>query len=271
MNDDTNKYQPSNRMSDLIRDDYRLLQVTNRFGIPLGFGDKSVQEVCQNNNVDCYTFLAVANFIQEEDEQIHHNVSNLSISAMLDYLKRTHCYFQNFCLPAIRHRLTEAINSLEATEIRPLILKFFDEYAHEVRNHMEFEDLYEFAYVSNLMNGNIEEAERITLNACPMKVQQSKSDKHSPTKPVPVYQTGNKSNILLFTRQQALKHKQIDSKLSELKNIIIKYCPARPDSYLLNAVLCDIFNCEKDLELHCRIEDCLFVPAVRLIEEKYGL
>jgi len=271
MNNEINKYQPNNRMSELIRDDYRLLQVISRFGIPLGLSDKSVQEICQNNMVDCYTFLAVANFMQEENEQIHHDVGTLSIPTMLNYLKRAHNYYLDFCLPTIRHKLTKAISSLEEMEIVPLILRFFDEYAHEVREHMEFEDRHEFAYVSNLMTGNIEEAERITLNACPMKMQQSKPSKTPLTTPTHVYHTGDNSNILLFTRQQALKHKQIDSKLSELKNIIIKYCPTRPDNYLLNAVLYDIFNCEKDLELHCRIEDCLFVPAVRLIEEKFGL
>jgi regulator of cell morphogenesis and NO signaling len=35
----------------------------------------------------------------------------------------------------------------------------------------------------------------------------------------------------------------------------------------MNAVLFDIFNCEKDLALHTDVEDRLFVPAVLQLEE----
>ena len=53
-------------MSDLIHDDYRLLQVISRFGVSLGFGDQSVAAACKGSGVDATTFLAVVNFIQSE-------------------------------------------------------------------------------------------------------------------------------------------------------------------------------------------------------------
>ena len=66
----------------------------------------------------------------------------------------------------------------------------------------------------------------------------------------------------------ASKHNQIDAKLKELKNIIIKYYPAGQCNNLLNAVLFDIFNCEQDLASHCQVEDYLFVPAVAAVERR---
>lgn len=68
--------------------------------------------------------------------------------------------------------------------------------------------------------------------------------------------------------QFARRHDQIDAKLKELKNIIIKYYPAGGNDYLLNAVLFDIFSCEQDLASHCRVEDYLFVPAVLRLEKE---
>ena len=258
------KYDLTDRMSDLIRDDYRLLQVMSRFGLSLGVGDLTVRDVCNLHGVDAYTFLSVANFMQEEDEHVHADVASLSLPSMLDYLKRAHSYYMEFCLPNIRRKLIEAINCSANHQVAFLIQKFFDEYVAEVAEHMEFENLHEFAYVHNLMQGNVEEADRITLQACPLKAQNRKEGHDT----LSVYHAGEYSNILLFTRQQALQHKQIDSKLSELKNIIIKYYPSSKENHLLNAVLFDIFICEEDLALHCRIEDCLFVPAVRLLEKK---
>ena len=51
-------------------------------------------------------------------------------------------------------------------------------------------------------------------------------------------------NIRVFARH----HDQINAKLTELKNIIIKYYPGGDDNQLLNATLFDIFSCEADLE-----------------------
>ncbi len=68
----------------------------------------------------------------------------------------------------------------------------------------------------------------------------------------------------------AKHHDQIEDKLTELKNIIIKYYPEKGSNHVLNSVLFDIFNCEKDLASHCRVEDLMFVPAVRLLEKQKG-
>ncbi len=54
-------YTPSHKMSDLATPHFRILLVLNRFGIGLGFGEKTIAEVCNENNVDVETFLAVAN------------------------------------------------------------------------------------------------------------------------------------------------------------------------------------------------------------------
>ena len=69
-------YESRDKMIDLISDNYGMLQGLGAFGIRLGFGDKTVEEVCQEQNVDCYTFLSVVNFIingyapKENDDRI---------------------------------------------------------------------------------------------------------------------------------------------------------------------------------------------------------
>ena len=48
-------------MADVIHMNYFTLSVLNRFGIELGFGDKTVQEVCEDNHVDLDFFLEITN------------------------------------------------------------------------------------------------------------------------------------------------------------------------------------------------------------------
>ena len=43
MSDNIPKYKATDKMSDLICENYTLLMVMSRFGLPLGFGDKNVK------------------------------------------------------------------------------------------------------------------------------------------------------------------------------------------------------------------------------------
>lgn len=225
----TKIYKPTDKMSDLICENYALLQVLSRFGVSLGFGDKSVQEVCSMNGVDCTTFLAVVNFLTEENNRMQDHVTGLSVPALMDYLQRAHSYFLDFQLPTIRRKLIKAIDLSSQNEVSFLILQFFDDYVGEVRKHMEYENKKVFTYVRGLLNG----------------------------------ERSAQYNIGVFARH----HDQVNAKLTELKNIIIKYYPANGDNQLLNATLFDIFSCEEDLASHNRVEDYLFVPAIMELEK----
>ena len=228
MSDNIPKYKATDKMSDLICENYTLLMVMSRFGLPLGFGDKNVKEVCDACNVDYKTFLAVVNFM--DTGQFVVGGADFSIQALMEYLKNSHSYFLDFCLPAIRRKLIEAIDCSQ-DGVAILILRFYDEYVNEVRRHMEYEDNMVFGYVLSLLEGK------------------KNSD----------------YNILVFAR----KHNQIQTKLTELKNIIIKYYPAEKSNNSLNSVLFDIYSCEQDLASHCNLEDLLFVPAVAQLEKKF--
>lgn len=223
------KYKETDKMSDLICENYTLLQVMSRFGLSLGFGDKTVKEVCMLNQVDYRTFLAVVNFIDEGYLRMDDAFENLSITSIMNYLKQAHIYFLEFNFPSIRLKLMQAIGTSE-DNVASLILKFYDDYVNEVRKHMDYEDRVVFKYVDSLLKGEL------------------------PTN----------YSISVFSK----KHTQIETKLTELKNIIIKYYPATANNNLLNAALFDIFSCEKDLESHCRVEDYLFVPEVLKLVKK---
>ena len=80
--DISNRYIASDKLKDLISDNCRLLMVLNRFGISLGFGEKTVKEGCESHGVDVATFLAVANFIGKGDREIE----GISLASLISYL-----------------------------------------------------------------------------------------------------------------------------------------------------------------------------------------
>ena len=221
------KYKESDKMSDLIVDNYPMLSMISRFGIPLGFGDKNISEVCADSGVDTRTFLTVVNMVAGEYRALEEIDPQLSIPALVSYLHNAHSYFLDFRLPSIRRKLREATNG--AGDVSIVITRYFDEYAGEVRNHMMYEEETVFPYVRALLAGE-------------------KRTKYS---------------IDVFRR----RHDQVEARLTELKNIIIKYYSGNTTNELVS-VLFDIFSTEKDLASHNHIEDNLFVPAIAELEKQ---
>ena len=225
------KYNGKDKMCDLICEHYPMLLVLSRFGIALGFGDKNIEEVCNENGVDVKTFLIITNLLLDDPIEMQEIHSSVSIDSLITYLQNSHTYFLDFRLPAIRRNLIDAIDCGKS-DVSFAIMRFFDEYVAEVRKHMMYEEETVFPYVRSLLQG-------------------APSDKY---------------NIGIFRKQ----HDQVEAKLSELKSIIIKYYPAN-SSNELNSALFDIFSCEKDLASHNYIEDNLFVPAIAELEHKNGI
>lgn len=142
-------YRPTDKMCDLMGAsgnnecfENQVLQLINRFGLPLGVGDKSIEAVCRENDVDCTTLLAVVNFATQEN---YHNDAPIDVLTLRRYLENAHTYFLEFQLPRIRQELLEAINLADSdTQIPLLIIRFFDEYVQEIRAHIRHEDEFSF-------------------------------------------------------------------------------------------------------------------------------
>lgn len=145
----TKVYEASDKMIGLIRDNYNILQSLSAFGIPLGFGDKTVEETCKQNNVDTTTFLAVVNL--SINGVTGHDLNKLSVATLLHYLEACHRYYLEYQLPSVRRELAGSINVRDG--IGRLILQAYDAYAREIRSHMHYEERMLFPYVERLMKG----------------------------------------------------------------------------------------------------------------------
>ena len=206
-------------------DNGQLLLVLNRFKIPFGFGNSTIHRVCADNNIDCYTFLAVANLISNRN----FNGLQIHLPTLVGYLKEAHSYILDFTLPGIKVTLVQGVQHPAATDVALFLIKFFDEYMEEVRNHMTFEDEVVFPYIEQLQNGVRNPDFRI--------------------------------------KDFATKHNSMASKLTELKDLFLQHYSI-PNTRILNQALFRIMSCGEDLISHCEIENRLLVPAVEALEKR---
>ncbi|MGL4293505.1 MAG: hemerythrin domain-containing protein, partial [Bacteroidales bacterium] len=146
---------------------------------------------------------------------------------LVDFLKRTHAYFIHYRLPRLHEMLRELIAGADELH-QSLLLDFFSKYEQEVRRHMEFEDTKVYPYVIRRYEGSYR----------------------------------GKYNIDYYEKQ----HNDIEKKINDLRNIILKYLPPLPDVNRMNDLLYDLFQAEEDLNRHTFIEEHLLFPAVKYYE-----
>ncbi len=141
------KYRSVDSMAQLICDDYAMLLVMSRFKISLGFADKSIEQVCSENSVDCNTFLAVVNLLRGSDSGYRPSLDGISISGLVEYLRCSHDYYLNYRLPKIRRKL---LSVLSDDKISTLLIRYFDDYVLHIQEHLRYEEEELFPYIDKL-------------------------------------------------------------------------------------------------------------------------
>jgi len=232
-------YILSQKLADIIHHDHQLLPVLNRFGIRLGFGDSSVDEICSIHSINAEFFIEILNTYHDPDYFPRERFLDFPLPLIVEYLKKTHQYYYTFYIPEIEKQLNELIASAPGENNLSLLTRFYLKFKQELHEHLQYEDKFTFPYVLNL-HKLFEQGRPITDPlALPVK------------------------SIIEFEET----HSDVDSKLIDLKNIIIKYLQADYNDDKCNTLLTTLYNFEDDLRDHSRIEDKIMVPKVLQIEK----
>jgi len=116
-------------LSDIIEENHQLIPVINRFGIKLGLGDKSIGEICHQENINLDFFLVILNTFLNEDYFPERKLHKIEISLITDYLEHTDTYIKNIQLYNLEKHLNAFIamsdpDNKQLELIRRLFIKF---------------------------------------------------------------------------------------------------------------------------------------------------
>lgn len=228
------------KMADAIHLNYLLLPVINRLGVQLGFQDKSIDKVCLEQNIDVDFFLTIINAFLGTDDQLSKQLQSHSVKDVVDYLLKTHSYYLERIIPEIENRINLLIQYSQLSKDEFLLVKnFFEEYEKELYGHIALEEKFVYPYVIEIADAYHKKSLSTSL--------ESKINSY----PITSYEK---------------EHTDIEAKLFDLKNILIKYLPTPNDSYISNRVLMELFTLEQDLSDHARIENMVLVPKITQME-----
>ncbi len=231
------------KMADIIHLDYRLIPIIGRFGIEYGFGNKTVSEVCEDYAINTSFFIEIINSYHNHDYFPQEQLQNFKASLIIKYLSNTHTYYLNVKLPEIESYISQIKQEVTVDNRKniDLLSDFFAEYKIELINHLNREDTDVFPYVELLEKA----IESNCISDDVLQIIESK----------PIDQYAN-------------NHENVELKLSDLKNLIIRYLPPLVCKDVCQKLLFELFRLESDLEDHTRIEDKVLVPKVKLLEKQ---
>lgn len=128
------------KMADMVASNYDLILMLPRFGIPLGFGDRSVREVCRDLGVDADFFLMVCNIYTFDDYRPdEEELSRLDRRQVAEHLRASHRYYIQERLPHLQHHLDRIVDGAEG-KASTILKKYFADYCREVRDHVRREE-----------------------------------------------------------------------------------------------------------------------------------
>lgn len=233
MNKNTTIYSSRMKMADLLASDMSLLSILQRLDIKLGFGEATVAEVCREYGISTDLFLIICNIYSFRDytPQVE-TLTKDDIKSITTYLRASHRFYTSISFPQLHSSIHMLVKELDEVS-RKLIDKFYDDYDNEVTGHFSYEEETVFPYIEKLTSGELQE--------------------------------NSMYNITQFEHN----HSNINEKLSDLSNIIIKYLSQETTSKLRFEILGLIHFISNDLQKHSNIEDKLLVPLVSKLEARH--
>ena len=230
-----------NKMGDIILHDHQLLAVLNRFDIKLGFKEKTVEEVCLIHDINTDFFLEIANAFHDNNFFTEKKLKSFSLKLIIEYLRKSHDFYIDKKIPEIEGLINTLKYNNDNEKFSAIVKKFFKEYVDELESHIKREEVSVYPYVV--------EIEKAVLTKTISTELFNKIKEHS---------------IIRYKDE----HDNIEEKLFDLKNIIIKYLPPPENSDVCNTILAKLFRLEEDLNDHSKIENKVMIPSAYEMEKE---
>ncbi len=228
---------PTMKLSEVVEEHTSLIPVINRFGIRLGLGDKSVNQICEEYGIDPDFFLIVINTFLNEEYFPEKKLQMFHTSQIIDYLTKTNSYYGRYQLPNIERHLSSFISmSSPDNGSLNLIGKFFSSFKEELTARIENDGKVWFPYcleLSNKLNALQTAEELKELQLCTIKREEDR----------------------------------IEALLYDLKCILIKHISGEYNENLCYAVIFSIGSLEKDIKQHNRIRYRILAPMAMAMEQ----
>jgi len=211
----------------------RLLLMLQHFKVDFRVRDLTVSQLCKEYCISETLFVDIANLYNGFGAKKNHTYTKNDLLQVIDFLKNSHHYYRFEMYPQIKSYILKLQENHPEKELK-LLEKFFNEYFTEVREHLDYEDNVAFPYFIKLLQ-NIDDGDT------PQEYSSIEYSEH---------------------------HTDIELKLHDLKNLLLKYVKIDNDLDLRRKLFFALYELEYDLFVHSLIEESILIPSGVNIEKK---
>lgn len=218
-------FRPQNMMADIIFADPSAINVINRFGIFLGVGDITIEEMCKEKGIETDFFLAIVNTFLNAEYFPESVLRSGGLPAITGYLEKTNFDLREYELPNIERHFHSLIKrSNRENSNLPILLRFFMEMKEELLSHISFDSENLFPALAR---------ERVTTAAF--------------------------DEIKSYLRDE---DDAIEDKLNDLLRFFVIHLNGEYDWNLCRAVVNAVFTLAKDIRQNNRIRKRILLPLI---------
>lgn len=221
-------FSPNMKLADLIGTNHNIILLLPRFNIPLGFGDKSVREVCHACQVPVDFMLLICNLYTFNSYLPSvEDMKAVDMRPLVPYLKASHEYYLQERLPHIETHLHHIADRTEP-RYGDVLKKFYADFRNEIEDHFKYEESCDFPNLQRLQQG---------------------------LRPQP--------GVCSHLEQS---HNALVDKLNDLTQIVYKYLPGNVLPEETMELVFDILQLSADIQKHALIEEKILVPYFSWLE-----
>lgn len=225
----THIFQTSTKLSDMIDANFRLLRVLTRIGVDLQYCDHSIGQACLLSGVDPKSTLMICNAHSLDGyTPSDPEMEGADAETVMKYLHDSHIYYNMDALVKLEKTVDELMEAFPQKQ-KEIVARFVKGYKDELASHFGYEENELFPYIRSLAGGNRDNSYCVDI--------------------------------------YAEKHENAETKLRDLKNIIMRYLPGSCDNELRARCLTLIYHLEDDLHYHTTVENGVLVPMTKRMEE----
>ena len=221
-------FTPQTKLADILDRNPDLMDVLSRLGIRLGFGENTLEEAAARCGLDPDTTCLICNVYTFENYQPDPELlAGGRITDVVKYIRKSHESYLNEGLIWLEKAIGQLITPFNEKQ-QKVIWRFFNGYKEELEKHFAFEEDEVIPYIQDLIFGR--DTRGFTI------------------------------------ARFAENHSNIDEKLGDLKNLVMKTLPDGADDTLRGQVLRFLYYLQRDLAGHTLVEDKVLTPMAGYIE-----
>ncbi len=232
------------QIGQFVAEDFRTAAIFNKYGIDFCCkGDRTIEEVCDKNNVDCNQLLDELDHVLNSSTDQSIDYKSWPLDLLAEYIEKKHHRYVEEKTPVLRQFLDKLckVHGQRHPELLE-ITAYFIASSRELAAHMKKEELILFPFIKKMVKAQLDG----TAIQAP--------------------QFGTVENPIAMMKDE---HENEGERFRQIAKLTDNYTPPSDACNTYKVTFAMLEEFEKDLHLHIHLENNILFPAAIKLEQLF--